>query len=558
MEGRRLEKGGTGGFAGGAEPIGARSAHGGGSSRSLWLLAARAADEGDYERIPALFAAAREAGLSSEDAARWRRLLIEAGHFELAAAVSGRTAEEPAAADEGGAQHAGEESDDVLDFEPGARSVAAPLVAPEIVASFLRWFAGRGDVYARQWYDARRDRSGYWPVREPLTAAVVEQHLLGRFTLGQYVLHPDNTVSFAALDLDPTPEAIEHARLASESQEPAPPAMLDYAARIREQAERSGLPLFIEHSGGAGLHLWLFFAPRLPAERARGFLRELLWRAGAQPPSVAVEIFPKQDRLGGKGLGNLIKLPLGIHQVTLRPSSFLDAQLRPIGAAEALALLRPVPPAALEELQKSRIVPLQPRETAEKPEPLRAPESPTPRALAASLAAIPAGKEATAAADRILAGCAVLRELARRAHEGPPLSADAARALLYSVGLVGRENERIESLFANAGVSRKELERVRRGLQAPIGCKRLRERFADLGAQCSCPPAPDGGYATPALFAFRQAPSFERRGLPAPELAELARGEHDASLVEVEQRLARIESALAKLVTQDTGDPSDP
>jgi hypothetical protein len=223
-------------------------------------------------------------------------------------------------------------------------------------------------VHARQWHDARRDRSGYWPVREPLTARVVEEHLLRRLTIGQYVLHPDSTVSFAVLDLDPTAAALEQMRLASGGDGGLGlPALVDYAARLAAVAERLGLSATVEDTGGSGLHVWLLFAPRVPAAAARAALRELLWRAGPQPPAVSVELFPKQERLTGKGLGNLIKLPLGIHQVTLRPSRFLDAHMEPVDDAGALAALRSCDPAAVESLLASRVVPLRAPTTDEAP-----------------------------------------------------------------------------------------------------------------------------------------------------------------------------------------------
>jgi hypothetical protein len=39
-----------------------------------------------------------------------------------------------------------------------------------------------------------------------------------------------------------------------------------------------------------------------------------------------LEFFPKQASVKGKGLGNLIKLPLGIHRRTGRRSQLLDDQ----------------------------------------------------------------------------------------------------------------------------------------------------------------------------------------------------------------------------------------
>jgi hypothetical protein len=56
----------------------------------------------------------------------------------------------------------------------------------------------------------------------------------------------------------------------------------------------------------------------------------------------SLEVFPKQDRLSGKGLGNLVKLPLGVHRMSGRRSWFsecadrsVDAQLRWLAGVKA-------------------------------------------------------------------------------------------------------------------------------------------------------------------------------------------------------------------------------
>jgi hypothetical protein len=452
------------------------------------------------------------------------------------------------------------ESADFLDFDPGERATATPGADPGLVRLFLRWFAGRGDVHARQWFDARQDRCGYWPVRTPLTPAVAERHLLGRETIGQYVLFPDNTVSFAALDLDPTEAALAQLRVASDPRgsEILSP-LIDYARRIAAAAQRAQVPAVVEDTGGDGMHLWWFFEPRLRAAAARDFLREILWRAGPQPPAVSVELFPKQDRLTGKGLGNLIKLPLGLHQKTMQPSRLLDADLRPLPPWDGLARIRACPRDVVERLSAARVVPL-PRPTATAATSAPAPQhrSPPhiadPRALAEALAMLSEG-EAIAAVDRMLAGCAVLRELARKAHEEQWLSADEARALVYSVGLAGRQNRRIEEMLAKAGVPRRELDRARKGLQAPIGCKRLRERLAGATApSCACP-NPDHGYATPALFAVTP-PRRPSRSAPELPLADLVDDLTTYSAPELLQRIERIERQL-QAVEVDTRPPGE-
>src|SRR5229473_4832279 len=96
------------------------------------------------------------------------------------------------------------------------------------IALFRNLFRGREDVYARRW-ENDDGRSGYVPaaVKDwkainksrpedrkkvdqktrkflPLTDAVIEDHLLGKETIGVYALLPDETCWFLAADFDKT------------------------------------------------------------------------------------------------------------------------------------------------------------------------------------------------------------------------------------------------------------------------------------------------------------------------------------------------------------------
>lgn len=98
--------------------------------------------------------------------------------------------------------------------------------ARQRIALFRSLFRGREDVYARRWENAD-GRMGYMPaaVKDwnainrsrpqdrkkvdeqtrrflPITDAVIEQHLLGKETIGVYALLPDETCWFLAADFD--------------------------------------------------------------------------------------------------------------------------------------------------------------------------------------------------------------------------------------------------------------------------------------------------------------------------------------------------------------------
>jgi hypothetical protein len=532
---------------------------------SLMRLAERALDEGNDTKVSELFSSALERGLPGAEAARWHLLLLEAGDTgaaERAAGMAGKSIERPVSHGNPPAPEEASGDDEFLDFEPGGREEPAGAVVPRAASTFLRFFAGRGDVYARQWHDARKGATGYWPVREALSPRVVADHLLGRITIGQYVLHPDETVSFAVLDLDPAAALMEWGAAGGrEDGGLGLPPLVDYTRRLLETGRGIGLAPLAEATGGDGIHVWFLFVPRIAASRARALMNEILFRTGAQPPGVSVEVFPKQDHLRGKGFGNLVKLPLGVHQATCRRSRFLSSAMQPVEDDDGLAIVVPSEPSAVEAALAGRVVeigsrsgarPVEAREStpSRRPEDRRLvePAGATPRNLAEALAAIPAGREAAAAVDRILAGCTVLRELARQALEERKISPDAARALVYTVGLVGRENERVESLLHAAEVSRKELDRVRQGLQAPMGCKKLRESFPLLAGKCRCPQPPEGGYATPALLGLASAPTFARSSSPAGGARILADAAESIERHDLEARLSRIEAALEKLL----------
>jgi hypothetical protein len=76
----------------------------------------------------------------------------------------------------------------------------------------------------------------------------------------------------------------------------------------------NGIPAYLERSkSGEGGHVWIFFEKPYPAIRSRKLLTTLLEQVGIfsvfDKGSSFDRLFPNQDFLSGKGLGNLIALP---------------------------------------------------------------------------------------------------------------------------------------------------------------------------------------------------------------------------------------------------------
>jgi hypothetical protein len=170
----------------------------------------------------------------------------------------------------------------------------------------LRRLVGNPDAYALQHED------GTWePVRKPLDDAVLAGHLSRRYTVGTYIGHVIGYQEADAwtgartlvLDFDTGGESLEQAKGAHT-------ALLDL-----------GVPntsMGIEFSGRKGHHVWVVLGEYVPNSQLRRLGRAALALAGL--PS-NTEVFPKQDEV--RDLGNLVKLPGGIHAVTHQPNDFV-------------------------------------------------------------------------------------------------------------------------------------------------------------------------------------------------------------------------------------------
>ena len=177
---------------------------------------------------------------------------------------------------------------------------------------YLRYLAD----HARPGVYARKTEKGYAPVRAIISNLVLERHLSGQQPVGAYLVNNDK-VEFAALDVDDHEAAVGWDSVAAAT------------LRLRDSAAKIGLMAHPWRSGGgAGSHLFFVFDQPQNARDVRFQLRALLAENGFAEGTGGlakneVEIFPKQDRVGADGLGNLIALP------GARASLPLDANISP-------------------------------------------------------------------------------------------------------------------------------------------------------------------------------------------------------------------------------------
>lgn len=192
---------------------------------------------------------------------------------------------------------------------------------------FMDLFAGREDCFARQWADQKENKQGYVPERRPMTPADLEEHLSGRKTYGIYLMQTDGRIRTAVIDADlkqkyrgRIPDTRQRELVRREA--------AHMISRIRELSLAAGAAPLIEFSGSKGYHFWYFFKEPEACAPVRSVLANMIRRLEPDLTAFNLEIFPKQDHAGGKGFGNLVKLPLGLHRVTGKRSIFMECANR--------------------------------------------------------------------------------------------------------------------------------------------------------------------------------------------------------------------------------------
>ena len=169
-------------------------------------------------------------------------------------------------------------------------------------------------------HHARASVSGgtlsYFPVEGIPTDEEISLHLTGELVLGAYTLLPDSTCRWLCLDVD------------SDDKDKTPIENKQRARNIaREITDKlEAVDHVVEWSAGKGYHVWVYFAKPMPAADAKAFGLSVREAIGASATgSTHVEIFPKQATIEKDSpLGNLVKLPLGLHPVTRKQSCFVD------------------------------------------------------------------------------------------------------------------------------------------------------------------------------------------------------------------------------------------
>jgi len=174
---------------------------------------------------------------------------------------------------------------------------------------FLSYFKGREDYFAQQFEDS------YIPVNRALTEQYLEKHLNGFVTFGIYVLTKLSQCNFICIDIDIPKNELKNIKIEDKAKkyEYLKENLLTIQEIILKKLNIERESLLFEDTGGRGYHIWIFFEEAIPGRETHKLY--YIFKKYADETFVKFEFFPKQSQLTEKyKYGNLIKLPLGMHQ----------------------------------------------------------------------------------------------------------------------------------------------------------------------------------------------------------------------------------------------------
>lgn len=228
-------------------------------------------------------------------------------------------------------------------------------------------FIARPGVKAEQ-----QGNGAYYPVDEKFTMQDLRDHLNGTRTYGHYLIDPDSDqCKFFAFDIDfevsgtlpqsdpdgigsDVASAVNPRVCWRDRSHPARNFMksqlMHVAGLLASKAHRElDLPVAIAYSGYKGVHVYCFTGPivtskaregaQLVMELAGGVLHKgnnFYHLPGDETflENLSIEIFPKQETIGDKKYGNLMRLPLGVNRkAPSDPTFFIDLTQPPAAMA---------------------------------------------------------------------------------------------------------------------------------------------------------------------------------------------------------------------------------
>ena len=167
-------------------------------------------------------------------------------------------------------------------------------------------FVNRTDYHAQQFKNSKTEKWEFSKVKGELTEKGIRKHIAGEITAGVYQIALDDTVKWCCDDFDSHNGETD---------------TREKVGKVVGVLRNYNIPFLLEASGSIdSYHLWIFLS-KTSTYSAYRFIRQINSEAGVDP-----ECWPKQKKLGKNSkFGNLVKLPVCVHNKSKSRSAFIDA-----------------------------------------------------------------------------------------------------------------------------------------------------------------------------------------------------------------------------------------
>jgi hypothetical protein len=454
-------------------------------------------DQGQWRRAAQVWSELARLDPGRADAYReWGRVLEEAQEYEKAGQVYRQGLESTGDPEFNGLL----KNLDFLKGDQGAPAadpaLARLLPQPYHLAAFTTLFAGREGVYARQWVSPTGEY-GYTPVEEPLNPKAAENHILGNLTAGVYPVRMDNTVNFIAFDLDLAKFALRKSITNQKLWQAVMGKVHREACRLMDLGAAQDLPMYLEDSGFKGRHVWIFLETPVPAGVAKKCGDLLAARLQPLPPEVTIEIFPKQGSVPRGSLGNLIKLPLGLHKRTGLRAQFISPDGSPIeDQLNFLLGVRRAPRrlvyGLIQRFQSQGSPMASPAPAAAVDPAMFPPELPAPDQVERPAPVTHLQEiydlERDGPFQAMMLKCPVLKSIVEKVNQTSLLDKDETMVLIHTVGHLPQGPQAVNEIFQRCMNADPALFLKSRLRGNPMSCPKIRARVPRItsAAACNC------------------------------------------------------------------------
>jgi hypothetical protein len=347
----------------------------------------------------------------------------------------------------------------------------------------MRIFRGREDIFACQ---RKRENGDVWwePIRLKLNRELILDHIAGNITIGIYPHLSENRTYLACFDIDVKGEFIDLWKNHSVERKRMEKVLEEISDEFKKRLEDSGFSVIEEFTGGRGIHIWFFFEESVETKRVRRYMMEILKNISV-PREFSIELFPKSDTLKSNQVGNLIKLPLGIHQKTGMNSKIINCKDGKV--SEFLSKIRGGE--LMENLKKNdNVIPFPKDEKSAE----------------------------NSALNRVISGCSVLSSIINKIKNGEEITPKEEHVFIYILGLLGKEGwDLAEGLLVSIGRNREEiLEKLNGVPPTAIGCKKIKKHLRDTIDEfdCNCVFSGDSSlYDSPLLYGEIQKCNYSKK-----------------------------------------------